>query len=179
MPSLPHFPGDDLDRKIVAHLLDHSRATFSDIGEGVGLSASAVKRRVDRLRDRGVIRGFTAVVDRRYRSPRTEAYVELYCAERTSSADIRRSLERYPEVADICVVAGAPSAVVRLFTEDLEHLERTLERIRLEPKVVRTRSVIVLSRLIERHTRGNVPGRPRRGPRGGDGAAEPPGETEG
>ncbi|TYK43059.1 Lrp/AsnC family transcriptional regulator [Actinomadura decatromicini] len=148
-----HFPGDELDRRIVAHLLDHSRATFSDIGADVGLSASAVKRRVDRLRDRGVIRGFTAMVDRGHGSPRTEAYVELYCAERTSRADIRCAMERHPEVAEICVVAGAPSAVVRLCADDLEHLERTLERIRLEPDVLRTRSVIVLSRLIERHTR--------------------------
>ena len=55
---------DDIDEQILAELAQHARATFAEIGERVRLSAPAVKRRVDRMLDSGVIRGFTTVIDR-------------------------------------------------------------------------------------------------------------------
>jgi DNA-binding Lrp family transcriptional regulator len=141
---------DDLDEKIVACLMDDARTTYADIGERVGLSAPAVKRRVDRLRTVGVIKGYTAVVDQSAMGWLTEAYMEIYCAGKTSPADILTALERHPEVADICTVTGEPDALVRLFASDIRHLEEAIERIRGEERVVQTRSLIVLSRLLER-----------------------------
>ncbi len=52
---------DETDERILAELAEHARATFAEIGQRVNLSAPAVKRRVDRLLDNGVIRGFTTV----------------------------------------------------------------------------------------------------------------------
>src|ERR1700759_1391574 len=50
-------PLDSIDRKIVAFLQESAKRTFADIGTDVGLSATAVKRRVDRLEGDGVIMG--------------------------------------------------------------------------------------------------------------------------
>lgn len=55
---------DDTDREILRLLLENSRRPFSDIADAVGLSAPAVSDRIDRLRDIGIIRGFTIDVDR-------------------------------------------------------------------------------------------------------------------
>ena len=54
---------DSLDYGIIDLLRLNARAGYGDIGEKIGLSASAVKRRVDRLVADGVIRGFTIQVD--------------------------------------------------------------------------------------------------------------------
>ncbi|HET9253924.1 MAG TPA: AsnC family transcriptional regulator, partial [Pseudonocardiaceae bacterium] len=54
---------DSIDQLIVARLVANSRASYTEIGGVVGLSAPAVKRRVDKLLAAGVLRGFTAVVD--------------------------------------------------------------------------------------------------------------------
>lgn len=54
---------DATDQRIIASLLEDSRRSFAAVGAEVGLSAPAVKRRVDRLRADGVVRAFTAVVD--------------------------------------------------------------------------------------------------------------------
>ena len=54
---------DGIDRKIIALLRENARRSFQDIGEQVSLSAPAVKRRVDRLEESGVIKGYTATVD--------------------------------------------------------------------------------------------------------------------
>src|SRR5205809_714418 len=54
---------DELDRRILALLVEDGRRTYDDIGRRVSLSAPSVKRRVDRLRASGALEGFTAVVD--------------------------------------------------------------------------------------------------------------------
>src|SRR5690349_7405110 len=69
---------DDTDEQILAELTKDARATYADIGERVNLSAPAVKRRVDRLLDNGVIRGFTTIVDRSALGWNTEAYVQVF-----------------------------------------------------------------------------------------------------
>jgi len=61
---------------------------FADIGDTVGLSASAAKRRVDRLVASGTIRGFTIEVDPVVDGLAVEAYVELYCSGTVSPSDL-------------------------------------------------------------------------------------------
>lgn len=141
---------DAIDDRIVACLLRDARRSFADIGKEVGLSAPAVKRRVDRLRDRGVIEGFAAVVDPASLGWGTEAFVELFCQGRTAPTEIRRALEVHPEVVAAFTVTGEADALVHVRAGDTAHLEDALERIRSEPFVTQTRSVVVLSRLIER-----------------------------
>ena len=141
---------DELDKRIVAALVDDGRATYAEVGAQVGLSASAVKRRVDRLRASGAITGFSARVDPAALGWTTEAYVELFCSGRTTPDVIAAAVRRYPEVADACTVTGEADALVHIRAADVRHFEQVMERIGAEPFVVRTRSVIVLSRLIER-----------------------------
>jgi DNA-binding Lrp family transcriptional regulator len=141
---------DDIDARIVASLIRDARASYAVIGNEVGLSAPAVKRRVDRLRATGAITGFSARVDPAAMGWTTEAYVELFCGGRTSPAEIAAGVRRYPEVVDACTVTGEADALIHIRAADVRHFEDVMERIRAEPFVVRTRSVIVLSRLIDR-----------------------------
>ena len=151
---------DRLDQQIVALLIEDARATYAEIGERVGLSAPAVKRRVDRLKASGVITGFSARVDPAILGWTTEAYVELFCRGRTSPSDIRAAVAKYPEVVDACTVTGEADALLRIRAADVRHFEAVVERISSEPFVVRTKSEIVLSRLIDRHGAGPAPAGP-------------------
>jgi DNA-binding Lrp family transcriptional regulator len=141
---------DELDRRIVAALVEDARATYAEVGAQVGLSAPAVKRRVDRLRASGAITGFSARVDPTALGWTTEAYVELYCRGRTSPGDIAAAVSKHPEIIDACTVTGEADALLHIRAADVRHFERVMERIGAEPFVVRTRSVIVLSRLVNR-----------------------------
>lgn len=140
----------DLDRRIVAALIDDARATYAEVGAQVGLSAPAVKRRVDRLRATGAIIGFGARVDPSALGWTTEAYVELFCRGRTSPADIAAAVAKHPEVMDACTITGEADALLHIRAADVPHFEQVVERIGAESFVVRTRSVIVLSRLVHR-----------------------------
>ena len=141
---------DGIDTDVIGCLLRDGRATYAEIGAEVGLSAPAVKRRVDRLRETGAIRGFTAVVDPQVLGWTTEAYVEVYCKGTVAPAELRRSLERVPEVVGACTVSGSADALLHMLATDISQLERAIERVRDEHNVDHTRSVIVLSRLLDR-----------------------------
>jgi DNA-binding Lrp family transcriptional regulator len=148
---------DDIDRQIVALLCEDARRSFSDIGITVALSAPAVKRRVDRLRERGIITGFTAVIPPDALGWTTEAFIELFCAGRTSPEQIRRSMARHPEVVGAYTVSGEADAIVHIRAADIAHLEQALERVRAEGFVTTTRSMVVLSRLVDRPTGPSTP----------------------
>jgi DNA-binding Lrp family transcriptional regulator len=141
---------DPLDQEIVSCLLQDARATYNEIGQVVGLSAPAVKRRVDRLVARGAIHGFTALVDPAVLGWTTEAYVEIYCKGTVAPEALRRSLEKVPEVVGACTVSGAADALVHMLASDIPQLERAIERVRDEPNVDHTQTTIVLSRLVDR-----------------------------
>jgi DNA-binding Lrp family transcriptional regulator len=143
---------DAVDQRIVALLVADARASFAEIGARVSLSAPAVKRRVDRLRASGVIKGFTAVIEPAAVGWTTEAFVELFCTGRTTPAQITLATRRHPEVIGAYTISGQADALVHLRAADISHLEQALERLRAEPFVTSTRSMVVLSRLVERPT---------------------------
>jgi DNA-binding Lrp family transcriptional regulator len=156
---------DELDKRIVAALVGNARATYAEIGAEVGLSAPAVKRRVDRLRSTGAITGFSATVAPSALGWTTEAYVELFCRGRTSPADIAAAVSKYPEVTGAATITGEADALLHIRAADVQHFERVVERIGAEPFVVRTRSVIVLSRLVSRADILPLPDPPSGGPK--------------
>ena len=141
---------DQVDRQIVALLREDARRSFQSIGARVALSAPAVKRRVDRLEARGVIRGYAALVDASQYGWGTHAVVSLYCEGRMAAREVREAVEWRPEVAAAYTVAGDASAVLHVRARDTAHLERTLERLRDAPGVIRTQTQVVLSTLFER-----------------------------
>ncbi len=141
---------DEIDRQIVAWLQRDARASFRVIGDGVGLSAPAVKRRVDRLIDEGVIQGFTAVTDPRAVGWGAEAFVAVFCEGRTIPDRIRTAAAKHPEIVAAYTVTGDHDALLHVRVRDTGHLEDVLERLRSEEFISHTRSVVVLSRLLER-----------------------------
>lgn len=143
-------PVDSLDYGIIDLLRLNARAGYADIGEVVGLSASAVKRRVDRLVADGVIQAFTVRVDPAVDGLTTEAYVELFCRGTVAPDELRRILAGVPEVVDAGTVSGSADAIVHMRARDIASLEVALERVRIAPNVDHTRSSIVLSKLIHR-----------------------------
>ena len=114
------------------------------------MSAPAIKRRVDRLEQAGVIRGYAAVVDHAALGWTTHAVVSLFCEGGMSAAAILAAAGRHPEVAAAHTVAGEASAILHLHARDTAHLEEALERIRDAPGVTRTQTQVVLSTLFER-----------------------------
>lgn len=141
---------DDLDHRILALLVEDGRRTYDDIGRHVSLSAPAVKRRVDRLRARGALRGFTALVDHAALGDQTEALIELFFAPGTPLDRVGNVLRAHPEVVEAWSVTGDADAIARVRTRDAGDLERLIMDLQRDGLVQRTRSQVVMSRLVPR-----------------------------
>jgi DNA-binding Lrp family transcriptional regulator len=141
---------DAVDEKIITLLVEDARRSFADIGGRVGLTASAVKRRVDRLRSGGAIGGFTVRLEPGALGWTVEGYVELYCRASTPPQAIRDAVERFPEIVDASTISGEADALLRIVAADMHHFERVLEQIGSQRFVARTKSVLVLSALLRR-----------------------------
>jgi Lrp/AsnC family leucine-responsive transcriptional regulator len=139
---------DDVDRRILDLLVEDARRSASEIGRVVGLSPAAAKRRIDRLEDRGYIRGYTAVLDRGRLDGHLEAFTELRFAPGTQVGDIDTAVGHIPELVESFTLAGDPDALVRLRVEDVDHLKRVIDRIRRGrrggAKIINTKTLIVL-----------------------------------
>src|SRR5436190_6617821 len=139
---------DALDRKILSLLVEDGRRRYDDIAGRVSLSAPSVKRRIDRLRSQGALEGFTAVVDHGAMGWHTEALVELFYRPGTTLDEVAETLRRHPEVVEAWSVTGDADAIARVRTGDNVALERLIMELQRTGEVVRTRSQVVLSRLV-------------------------------
>jgi len=140
---------DDLDHRIIDELRVDGRVSFAVLGARVGLSASAVKRRVDRLVEVGVIRGFGVRLDPELDGQLIESYVELFCRGTVAPEELTRILGAIPNVVEAITVTGQADAIVRIRAATMPDLEVALEKIRDAAQVDKTRSAIVLSHLVD------------------------------
>lgn len=141
---------DAVDRQILVLLVEDGRRTYDEIARQVALSAPAVKRRVDKLRASGALRGFTAVIDHAALGDQTEALIELFFAPGTPLKAVAATLRRHPEVVEAWSVTGEADAIARVRTQDNADLERVIIDLQRDGLVERTRSQVVLSRLVAR-----------------------------
>lgn len=147
---------DETDERILAELTRNARATFAEIGQTVNLSAPAVKRRVDRMLDDGVIKGFTTVVDPNALGWKTQAYVQVFCHGTIAPDRLRAAWVDMPEVVSAATVTGTSDAILHVLARDMRHLEAALERIRSSADIERSESIVVLSNLIDRMRPSNA-----------------------
>jgi len=99
---------DDLDLAILAFLERHGRATNYEVGEAVGLSASAASRRIQALEAARAIRGYRALVDDRLRGRRMTVFVRV-TLERQSAAVLaafETSVRRCKGIVSCHLMAG-------------------------------------------------------------------------
>jgi Lrp/AsnC family transcriptional regulator, leucine-responsive regulatory protein len=138
------IPVDGTDLEIIDLLVRDGRGTLAEIGAAVSLSAPAVKRRISRLEETGVITGFTAVLDHDKLGRSIEAFTELRFVGKTKVADIAGIARDLPEVDAVYTTAGDPDALVHLRVRDVADLTRVIDLLRRSGRVTGTKTLIVL-----------------------------------
>ena len=135
---------EDLDRQIVTLLARDGRMSFTDLGKATGLSTSAVHQRVRRLEQRGVIKGYAAVVDYDAIALPLTAFIAVKPFDPSQPDDAPDQLQDIPEIEACHSVAGDESYLLKVRVASPGDLEDLLARIRSKASVS-TRTTIVLS----------------------------------
>ena len=118
--------------------------SFTDLGRATGLSTSAVHQRVRRLEQRGVIRGYTVVVQSEALDLPLTAFVSVTPLDPAQPDDVPDRLAEVTEIEACYSVAGDENYILKVRVATPSALEGLLARIRAKANVS-TRTTIVLS----------------------------------
>lgn len=145
---------DKLDRAILQRLQHNGRETYDVIGEQVGLSSSAVLRRVKRLEEMGVIERYVALVRPEsvglgmtaYLNVRLEKFTEA--SKRNPLDQFRASVQTWPEVVECVSLTGEMDYLLRVVVADMQHYSRfIMDTLLKHPSVQDCKTSFVLDRV--------------------------------
>ena len=145
---------DRLDRAILRRLQVNGRETYDLIGAQVGLSASAVLRRVRRLEEAGVIDRYVALVRPEsvglgltaYLNVRLEKLTERH--KRNPMDQFRASVQTWPEVVECVALTGDMDYLLRVVVQDMAHYSRfIMDTLLKHPSVEDCKTSFVLDRV--------------------------------
>ena len=145
---------DKLDRAILRSLQHRGRETYDVIGEQVGLSPSAVLRRVKRLEEAGVIDRYVALVRPEVVGLGLTAYINVRLEKHTEThkrnpMDVfRASVQAWPEVVECVSLTGEMDYLLRVVVADMAHYSRfIMDTLLKHPSVQDCKTSFVLDRV--------------------------------
>ena len=145
---------DKLDKAILRCLQDNGRETYDVIGTQVGLSSSAVLRRVKRLEDAGVIDRYVALVKPEAVGLALTAYLNVRLEKHSESHKrnpmdlFRASVQAWPEVVECAALTGEMDYLLRVVVQDMAHYSRfIMDTLLKHPSVEDCKTSFVLDRV--------------------------------
>jgi Lrp/AsnC family transcriptional regulator, leucine-responsive regulatory protein len=145
---------DKLDQAILRCLQESGRDTYDVIGAQVGLSSSAVLRRVKRMEETGVIDRYVALVKPEavglgltaYLNVRLEKHSETH--KRNPMDLFRASVQTWPEVVECAALTGEMDYLLRVVVRDMSHYSRfIMDTLLKHPSVQDCKTSFVLDRV--------------------------------
>ena len=145
---------DKLDRAILRSLQADGRATYDQLADAVGLSASAVLRRVRRLEESGVIARYVALLRPEALGLGLTAHVSVRLEKhaegnkRSPMDEFRASVMTWPEVVECVALTGEMDYQLRLVVADMAAYSRfMMETLLKHPSVQDCKTSFVMDRV--------------------------------
>jgi Lrp/AsnC family transcriptional regulator for asnA, asnC and gidA len=132
---------DDVSKQIIEQLQQDGRRSYAAVGKAVGLSEAAVRQRVQRLQDTGVMQ-IVAVTDPLTLGFRRQAMIGV-----KTEGDLEKvagQLADMDEIDYVVITAGSFDLLVEVVCEDDDHLLEILGRVRAVPCVTGTETFVYL-----------------------------------
>jgi|SRR5580692_94697 Lrp/AsnC family leucine-responsive transcriptional regulator len=138
---------DEIDRRLLNVLQADGRITHQELSDRIHLSRAACAERVKRLRDQGVITGYTALLDPSEVGLPLLIFVEV-SLDRTTNAsigDFAAAVRQTPEILECHMVAGGFDYLIKARVKDLAAYRNLLgDTVMQMPGVRETRTYAVL-----------------------------------
>ncbi len=139
--NAPRVVIDDLSKQIIEQLQQDGRRSYAQIGKAVGLSEAAVRQRVQRLIDGGVMQ-IVAVTDPMTLGFHRQTMIGIKC-----EGDLERvadHLAHMDEIDYVVITSGSFDVLVEVVCEDDDHLLEILSQVRGVPSVTSTETFVYL-----------------------------------
>jgi len=134
---------DEIDKEILRVLQKNSRTPLREISKRVGLAESTVYERIKKLKEKGIIKKFTIILDPESLGFHLLAFI-LIKAKAGKYAEVAEKLIAYPEIVEIYETTGDYDMILKIRTRSSEELNDFLDKIGEIEGVVATHTMVVL-----------------------------------
>lgn len=135
---------DKTDAKILDILSEDANATSTEIGEKVNLSIPAVNKRIQKLKNDGVIKNFTVITSGKKVNKPIMAFILLVMRYGEGVETLLEYMEQDGDILECYAVTGEYDYLIKICAEDVEALENKLLRLKKQKGVVKSYTMFSL-----------------------------------
>ena len=143
---------DNIDKKILAILMEDASIPYTDIAKKVHVSGGTVHVRMKKLADMGIVKGTQLKVEHSKLGYDITAFLGVYLERSSFYDEAVNGLLEIPEIVDVHYTTGNYSMFVKIVCQDTQHLREVLhDKIQKVPGIQRTETFISLQESINRN----------------------------
>jgi len=143
---------DDIDIKLLKLLQKNARMTISDLSGEIGMSMPATSERLKKLEASGVIQHYSAILNPQQLNKNLIALMFISLEHPKFNDSFAEFVTQETEIQECFYIAGDFDYSLKIITENTVTLERLLNRIKTHPGIQKTRTIVVLSVVTNRHS---------------------------
>lgn len=135
---------DDIDRKLLRILSENSSTTATDMMAQVNLSIPAINKRIQKLRQAGVIRQFTILVNPEMVGKPIQAFILVVLQQSHHVDKFLEYIRSDPDILDCYAVTGEYDYLLKVCAADMEMLEEKLSHLKRQSGVIKSHTMLSL-----------------------------------
>lgn len=140
---------DDIDKKILKNLQKNARMTISDLSSEISLSMPAISERLKKLEASGVIKQYTVILDPAMLNKHLMALMFVRFENPSHSDNFANFIKNETEIKECFYITGDFDYSLKIVTENTHTLELLLTRIKNQPGIVKTQTIVILSAITD------------------------------
>ena len=135
---------DEIDSKILHILSENADTTATEMMAQVNLSIPAINKRISKLRQSGMIRQFTILVDPEKVGKAIQAFILVVLQQPSCAAALTEYIQSDPDILECYAVTGEYDYIMKVCAKDVEHLEQKLLLLKHQKGVAKSYTMLSL-----------------------------------
>lgn len=135
---------DEIDAKILRILSENADATATEMMAQVNLSIPAINKRISKLRQSGMIRQFTILVDPEKVGKSIQAFILVVLQQPSGAAKLMEYIQSDPDILECYAVTGEYDYIIKVCARDVEQLEEKLNLLKQQKGVAKSYTMLSL-----------------------------------
>lgn len=140
---------DDIDKKILRNLQKNARMTISDLSAEISLSMPAISERLKKMEASGVIKQYTVILDPAMLNKHLMALMFVRFEKPSHGDAFAYFAKSEIEIKECFYITGDFDYSLKIITENTHTLELLLTRIKNQPGIVKTQTIVILSTITD------------------------------
>lgn len=136
---------DDIDGKILKILSENADATATEMMDEINLSIPAINKRISKLRQSGVIRQFTILVDPEKVGKSIQAFILVVLQQPSGAARLTEYVQSDPDIMECYAITGEYDYIIKVCARDVEQLDEKLTLLKQQKGVAKSYTMLSLT----------------------------------